>query len=323
MTTQTQKRRPAGSNWGDYGPKDKLGRLNELTPERVIRAAAEIRTGLRFCLSLPLDYPGGNVVHPHRFPPERKVVDRGGHPAHDFPFTLQREGATGVVNDDIVTLWTQYSTQWDGFGHVGSHFDANGDGQAEIVYYNGHYPGPDVEGMATVGLQGRGVMVDLQRRYGNERIDVTYAMLAEVMREQNASIEPGDLLFLHTGFGQLLLDMKRAPDPAKVHNSCAALDGADPELLQWVTDSGVVAIVADNFAVEVAPAKWRHPAPHPFLPLHEHCLFKLGIHLGEIWYLSELAAWLGKNDRSRFFVTAPPLRLPGHVGSPVTGIATV
>jgi len=318
-----KKQRPPGSNWGDYGADDRLGRLNELTPERVLRAAAEIRTGLRFCLSLPLDYPGGNVVHPHRFPPERKVVDRGGHPAADFPFTLQREGATGVVNDDIVTLWTQYSTQWDGFGHVGSRFDANGDGEAEIVYYNGHYPGPDVEGMATVGLQGRGVMVDLHRRYGNDRVDVTYAMLSDVMREQGATVEPGDLLFLHTGFGQLLLDMKGSPDPAVVHNACAALDGADPELLRWVTDSGVVAIVADNFAVEVAPAKWREKPPTPFLPLHELCLFKLGVHLGEIWYLTELAAWLRKNERSRFFVTAPPLRLRGHVGSPVTGIATV
>ena len=34
--------------------------------------------------------------------------------------------------------------------------------------------------------------------------------------------------------------------------------------------------------------------PHrgPALPLHEHCLFKLGILLGELWYLTELAAWL-------------------------------
>ncbi|MDB5026927.1 MAG: putative cyclase, partial [Candidatus Eremiobacteraeota bacterium] len=64
-------RRPPGSNWGDYGLDDRLGRLNELTSDRVLRAAAEIRTGRRFCLSLPLDYPGGNVVFPFRHPPER------------------------------------------------------------------------------------------------------------------------------------------------------------------------------------------------------------------------------------------------------------
>jgi len=59
------------------------------------------------------------------------------------------------------------------------------------------------------------------------------------------------------------------------------------------------------------------------LPLHEHCLFKNGIHLGELWRLGELARWLRKNERSRFLLTAPPLNLPGAAGSPVTPIATV
>ena len=64
-------------------------------------------------------------------------------------------------------------------------------------------------------------------------------------------------------------------------------------------------------------------APGPVLPLHELCLFKLGIHLGELWYLSELARWLRAHQRSRFFLTAPPLRLPGAAGSPATPVATV
>ncbi|MGB3595516.1 MAG: cyclase family protein, partial [Pseudomonas neustonica] len=59
------------------------------------------------------------------------------------------------------------------------------------------------------------------------------------------------------------------------------------------------------------------------LPLHEHCLFKLGIHLGELWYLTELAEYLQAKGRSRFLLTAPPLRLPGAVGSPVTPVAMV
>ena len=59
------------------------------------------------------------------------------------------------------------------------------------------------------------------------------------------------------------------------------------------------------------------------LPLHEHCLFKLGVHLGEIWYLTALATWLRAHDRNRFLLTAPPLRLPGAVGSPATPVATV
>jgi kynurenine formamidase len=314
--------RPPGSNWGDYGADDRIGRLNELNAERVVRAAAEIRTGRRFCLSLPLDYPGGNVVFSFRHPPEHRDVDRLGAPARDFPFAGAYEGATGVVNDDLVTLWTQYSTQWDALGHVGSHFDANGDGEAEVVYYNGHYPGPDVDGMATAGLQGRGVLVDLHRKYGDDKIAVTHAMLKEVMDEQGAVVEPGDILTLRTGWAQLVLEMHGSPDKSVAHHSSAGLDGRDPELLAWIAASGIAAIVADNVAVENYPPKAAGPGT-PFLPLHELCLFKLGINLGEMWYLSELADWLQQNGRTRFFLTAPPLRLRGHVGSPVTPIATV
>ena len=59
------------------------------------------------------------------------------------------------------------------------------------------------------------------------------------------------------------------------------------------------------------------------LPLHAHCLFKLGVHLGEMFDLTALADWLREHDRFRFLLTAPPLRLPGAVGSPVTPVATV
>ena len=73
------------------------------------------------------------------------------------------------------------------------------------------------------------------------------------------------------------------------------------------------------------PVRFDAPGPlrRPRLALHEHCLFKLGVHLGEFWYLSELAGWLREHGRSRFLLTAPPLRLPGAVGSPATPIATV
>ena len=57
------------------------------------------------------------------------------------------------------------------------------------------------------------------------------------------------------------------------------------------------------------------PSRHSFLPIHNLCLFKLGVPLGEMWYLDELATWLREHDRSRFLLTAPPLRLPGVVGS--------
>ena len=89
------------------------------------------------------------------------------------------------------------------------------------------------------------------------------------------------------------------------------LDGFDPALLQWITDSGLAALIADNVAVEARALSHADAYRGPLLPLHEHCLFKQGIHLGEMWHLTPLADWLGAHGRSRFLLTAPGLRLPG------------
>jgi kynurenine formamidase len=130
------------------------------------------------------------------------------------------------------------------------------------------------------------------------------------------------MVCLHTGFAQMILEMDRKPDGHQLENSCAVLEGRDPRLLQWITDSGLSALIADNYAVEAHPAS-SHRDTCAALPLHEHCLFKLGVHLGEIWHLTPLADWLRAHGRSRFLLTAPPLRLPGAVGSPATPVATV
>ena len=138
-------------------------------------------------------------------------------------------------------------------------------------------------------------------------------------------VERGDMVCLYTGFADVLLEMKKKPDPQLVNNTCTGLDGRDEKLLQWIGDSGLAYLLADNYAVELIATGLTDPLPRrqAWLPLHEYCLFKNGIHLGELWYFSELARWLREHRRSRFLLTAPPLRLPGAVGSPATPIATV
>jgi len=165
--------------------------------------------------------------------------------------------------------------------------------------------------------------VDLFTLHGQSRAWVGYDGLMRAMEAQEAVVEPGDMLCLFTGFANLLLEMKGRPDKHRLENSCAGLDGRDRKLLNWITDSGIAALIADNYAVELLPAQPMGPDDHAMLPLHEHCLFKLGVPLGEIWFLSELAAYLKQHKRTRFLLTAPPLNLTGAVGSPVTPIATV
>ncbi len=352
MTATPQARRwkvrPELSNWGDFGPDDQLGRLNLLTPAKVREGALEIREGRSFCLSLPLDYPGGKAVSADRGPPVIEPTGSAAQPRYNMPVSRTRGKLfTDLLCDDRVSMTLQYSTQWDGLSHIGSVFDADGTGTPQHVYYNGFRAGTDITGpldyehgdaatghaafakslgiehMAYQGVQGRGVLVDLFAHFGRERKRVGYDDLMRVMEADGVQVEPGDMLLLHTGLSQLVLDMKKELDEKAFASSCAVLNGRDGKLLQWIHDSGVAIIAADNYAVEDFDTRPFHDCAHALLPLHELCLFKLGIHLGEFWYLSELAAWLRANGRSRFMLTAPPLRLPGAAGSPVTPIATV
>lgn len=341
------KHKPEGANWGSFGDDDAIGRLNLVTPEKVLQAVAEVKTGRSFCLSLPLDYPGGSALNPRRFPPEISYSMRGDDPAMCYPMERVNAGQTDVVCDDRVTLSTQYSTQWDSLAHMGALFDADGDGRDEIVFYNGYRAGIEVRGprdylddgreiasphgagplgidaLAATGMQGRGVMVDLHAHFGNARRAIDYDEWMRVLDEDGVEVEEGDFLCLRTGFDRVLLSYGKAPPRDIQHEVCAGLDGSDDRLLHWITDSGVAAIASDNYAVEFLPAVNLPAHRGAHYPLHEHCLFKLGVPLGELFLLSELADWLRDNGRYRFLLTAPPLRLPGAVGSPVTAVATV
>ncbi len=337
---QKWKQRPTGSTWGDYGPDDQLGRVNLLTRENTLRAVKEVRQGLRFCLSLPLDIPSTNALNARRQPPEFKAVIREGHVAFNLPLSKIDPRRTEVNCDEAVTLHMQHSTQWDSFAHMGALFDADADGKPEPVYYNGHHVvnadtgkprfgsvgahNLGVEHMAKACMQGRGVMIDLQAHFGQAHKPVGYDALMHILDTDGIEVEEGDLVCFHTGYAEGLIEDPRVQNPGVLSMNCAGLDGRDDELKQWITDSGVVALISDNRAVEFEyeglPVGVKRG---PLLGIHELCLFKLGVHLGELWYLSELARWLREHKRHYFLLTAPPLYLPGAVGSPANAIATV
>lgn len=325
-------RRPEGSNWGEFGDDDQLGRLNLITPERRRAAVAEAVEGITFSLSLPLDLPAGEYARGPRRPPRLASTPLG----HNNRFA---PGSPDVVSDDSVVMALQYSTQWDAFAHHGAVFDLDGSGEEVVAYYNGYRGGTDVVGdpegsvvphadalgiehLARHGVQGRGVMVDLERMVGTERVAVGYDLLLEALHDQQVDVEPGDVLCLHTGLTRIMLELGDDLTNQVLDGSCAFLDATDHRLLRWITDSGISALVADNLAVEgfsLTPA----PGTENVLPLHDLCLFRQGIPLGEMWYLDELNTWLREHERTRFLLTAPPLHLRGAVGSPVTAVATV
>ena len=134
---------------------------------------------------------------------------------------------TDVVCDDQVTLHTQYSTQWDSLAHIGSEFDADGDGVAETVFYNGWRGGEHIvmsadhatearrlgiEKMAERCVQGRAILIDLHALVGDAKADIGFDGLAEAMKAQGAVVEAGDMVCFYTGFGRKIMEMNRQPD---------------------------------------------------------------------------------------------------------------
>ena len=153
-----------------------------------------------------------------RNPPRIAATQRSGAQNFCYPMATDDARLTDVVCDDVVLLTLQYSTQWDSFAHIGSRFDADGDGKAEIVFYNGFRAGehvkPAPEGSATEpwakyegsraealgiqnpaehGAQGRGVMVDLHAHFGRERRAVDYDALMRVLDADRVTVERREL----------------------------------------------------------------------------------------------------------------------------------
>lgn len=327
-------KRPEGSNWGAFGEDDQVGRMNLITPAVRRRAIAEARDGKAFLLGLPLDHPRGPVFG-GRNPPLLEPTTAGdGRVMYDW---TPPSGASDVVNDDRVLLTLQYSTQWDGLSHYGAVFDADDDGIAEHVFYNGwradsHFTQPaegvaphahrlGIDQLAQTCVQGRGVLVDLRDAGVAPHGRIGYDAFMTALDAQGADVAEGDFLCIYTGYSDLLLRDGEHVDKAAL-NACPGLDGSDKALLDFIERSNLAAICADNPMVEKIEGLERCVGK-AMLPLHEHCLVKLGIHLGEFWWFGGIAPWLAEHKRAHFLLTAPPLNLPGAVGSPATPVGTV
>lgn len=327
-------KRPEGSNWGDFGDDDQIGRMNLVTPEKRLEAVRQVTEGLAFQLGLPLDHPRRQVFAGRNSPVLEPTIASDGRQMYGWS---PAGGPIDVVNDDQVLLGLQYSTQWDGLSHYGTCFDADGDGHAEQVFYNGyrmdtHFVLPEkgrapaalalgIEKLAESCVQGRGVLVDLRSAGEGPLATVGFDALMRAMDAQGADVGEGDFLCIYTGYADLLLRDGADVDAAELA-ACPGLDGKDRALLDWIDRSGLAAICADNSMVEKMAGVDRC-AGVSLMPLHEHCLVRLGIHLGEFWWFGQLAPALAERGRSQFLLTAPPLNLPGAVGSPVTPVGTI
>ncbi|MFN8440962.1 MAG: cyclase family protein [Caldilineaceae bacterium] len=280
------------SNWGRWGSADQLGCFNLLTPERIQQAARLVKTGKTYSLAMRLAADGPQWPTRHK---TWRVTT----------FHHQTEGVGSA--DDVVTMHSHSGTHMDALCHVWY------DGQ----FYNGFSA---QEHMGSTGatrnsidnlpwIVGRGVLLDIARWKGVDHLRhdeaISAADLDACAQAQGVHFEAGDILLLRTGWMSLFDSNRQEFERGE--------PGLDNSTLPWLKQHDIVAICADNQAIEVIP---QLPPPSG-LPFHPIAIRDLGLYLVENLNLEALAA-----DRvNECLIVIAPLPLTGGIGCPVNPIA--
>lgn len=254
-----------------YGADDTLGAINNLSPAKIAKAARLVKEGKAYALGVETG-PTSPAYPPRTYSMTVLQLDDGtGTP-------LGTNKATG--NDDLMNLWMGIGSQIDGLGHMGINH----------TYYNGNHASDFVtpKGLTKLSIDklppivSRGVLLDMTRLLGQSILpEGTAINSGEIKRAAKAAgvtIERGDVVLLHTGWLDVMdTDPKRfmAGQPG------LGLDGA-----KYLASLGVVAVGADNWALEVIPAE---QAGHAF-PVHPELLAKNGVYILENMDTRALAA---------------------------------
>lgn len=295
------------SNWGRWGPEDERGTLNLITPERVAQAAAEVRRGATFRLSMPTDEKGPYDQRTSgRFNPIRRMTGYRGD-------NVQGEFFDGVrFSEDMLVLNT----------HSGTHVDALAHCWYDDRIYNGFDAATtitswgarrcDVEAYGA-GVVARGLLIDLPRFFGVPYLapDTIVAPADLDATLTAASLKPrsGDVLLIRTGTYPA---RRRGTDTGAGH-----LPGLSWECAAWLRKHDIAVVCADNWAVETTRANEGGPA----MPMHMLALRDMGMPLGELFDFEDLAADCADDGVSSCMFIASPLHLPGGTGSPLNAVA--
>src|SRR5438309_1216611 len=85
----------------------------------------------------------------------------------------------------------------------------------------------------------------------------------------------------------------------------------------WIYQHQIAAVASDTWGMEVRP----NEIADSFQPLHQVCIPNMGLTIGEIFFLDDLAEDCARDGVYEFFFVAPPLPITGAVGSPINPLA--
>ena len=302
-------------NWGKWGSDDEIGTLNFTSPDDIIAAAQLIKKGKVISLALNFDATGPQGAKT-KYPAMGRT-----NPIH----TMLRTGTdaySGVLDkrgiraaDDMVVMPLQCGTQWDGLGHV--------------FYEDYMWNGYDCREVTSAGAQkcgiektknkmvGRGILLDIPRIKGVERLDDGYGITCEDLDQaakgHGIEVRRGDYVIVRTGQMEA---MQKA-------GSWDGYPGGDApgfafETLEWIKQNEIAAIASDTWGCEVRPNESEQGINQPW---HWITIPIMGITMGEIFSLGELADDCADDGVNEFMFVAPAIPITGAVGSPTNPLA--
>ena len=302
-------------NWGKWGPDDEIGTLNYTSADDIVAAARLVRKGKVISLALNFDHTGPQGAK-SKYPAMGRT-----NPIH----TMLRTGTdaySGVLDqrgiraaDDMVVMPLQCGTQWDGLGHV--------------FYENNMWNGYDCREVTSAGAQkcgiektknkmvGRGVFLDVARYEGMDVLDDGYGITCEISMRPRRSRMSSQARRLH--------HRAHRPDGALLRRrELGRLSGRRRAGLR-VRDAGMDRAHPSSPRSRATPGAARcartRPKPGINQPWHWITIPIMGMTMGEIFYVKDLAEDCAADGVYEFLFVAPAIPITGAVGSPANPLA--
>ncbi len=248
-----------------WGRPDQIGAGIHLTPEKTLSALSLALTGVMMDISHDI-YFGAPCIPPNQTPFLMSIFA-------SWKDTIKRRRKQGHVNEmgtnlERVEMTMHVGTHIDALGHVTIGDRMFGDASAEDTVTSW---GLDKLGSEHIPpMITRGLLFDVAGENGRDAGQtVTIDDLKRAADLGEFSVEKGDVAMIRTGWGR-----HYEADNAKYLRGEPGIDCAGAE---WLIGQGVVAIGADNMAVEVLP----NPDPSLIMPVHQLALVEHGVYLIE------------------------------------------
>lgn len=271
--------------------RKEMGAGIHLTPEKTLAALALVQEGLIHDISHDT-FAGAPFMPPNQTPFLMSIFA-------SWRDTIRRRRTAGFTNEmgtnlERVEMTMHTGTHVDALGHVsvGSRMFGGLDAEEEVTNL----------GLTTLGAEHippmitRGILFDVGGEDGLSAGEVvSVADLERAAERGSFAPEKGDVAMIRTGWGR-----HYETDNARY---VAGEPGIDVAAAEWLIERGVVAIGADNMAVEVLP----NPDSKLVMPVHQLALAEHGV-----WLIENLA--LEGVVRDRLFVSCFAMLSPRFRG---------